>query len=93
MASGGLVAVNDLVLGKVVYLSAIDAVQVTRKFPARYTFNDPDPQAGIALLAAFQEKGAYTVLPTLTGAKGGNAALASLITGLASLGLVIDQTT
>ena len=31
--------------------------------------------------------------PTITGAKGGNAALASLITQLAALGLITDGTT
>jgi hypothetical protein len=34
----------------------------------------------------------FTV-PTVTGSKGGNAALASLITALATLGLVVDKTT
>lgn len=32
-------------------------------------------------------------VPKITGSKGGNAALASLITALAKLGLVVDETT
>jgi hypothetical protein len=34
-----------------------------------------------------------TAKPTVTGAKGGNAALASLMTALAGFGLVTDSTT
>lgn len=36
---------------------------------------------------------APTIKPTITGAKGGNAALASLLTQLAGLGLITDSTT
>jgi hypothetical protein len=32
-------------------------------------------------------------IPTITGSKGGNAALASLITQLAKLGVIVDKTT
>ena len=35
---------------------------------------------------------APVVKPTVTGSKGGNAALASLITALANLGLIVDST-
>ena len=34
-----------------------------------------------------------TTKPNITGSRGGNAALASLLTGLASLGLITDSTT
>ncbi len=37
--------------------------------------------------------GAGTTKPTITGAKGGNTALANLLTALASLGLITDSTT
>lgn len=36
---------------------------------------------------------APTSKPTVTGSRGGNAALASLLTGLAALGLLTDSTT
>ncbi len=34
-----------------------------------------------------------TIKPTITGSKGGNAALASLLSSLAGLGLITDSTT
>lgn len=34
-----------------------------------------------------------SIAPTVTGSKGGNVALASLITALAGLGLIVDKTT
>lgn len=46
---------------------------------------------GVSLRSGFY--GAAPVAkPTVTGAKGGNAALASLITALANLGLITDGT-
>jgi hypothetical protein len=36
---------------------------------------------------------AYATKPTITGSKGGNAALASLLTALANLGVITDSTT
>jgi hypothetical protein len=95
MASGQdkQVAVNDLVLSTVVKMSPQDAVNATRKFPARYTFNDPDPQVGVPMLSTFLANDVRLPVPTVTGSKGANAALTSLITTLAKLGLVLDSTT
>lgn len=54
----------------------------------------PPPQSPVARTAPPQVIGATKVTPvTVTGSKGGNAALASLLTALASLGLIVDSTT
>jgi hypothetical protein len=39
-----------------------------------------------------QETGIPGVTPTITGSRGGNAALASLLTALADLGIIVDGT-
>jgi hypothetical protein len=49
--------------------------------------------AGTARLIANSLQFTLATKPTVTGSRGGNAALASLLTGLASLGLVTDSST
>ncbi len=44
-------------------------------------------------LLAFYSSGTGTAQQTVTGSRGGNAALASLLTALATLGLIVDNTT
>lgn len=57
-----------------------------------YTGQVEMPQASIAAVG-FYGAPAVTTRPTITGSKGSNAGLASLISALVSLGLVQDQTT
>jgi len=54
-----------------------------------------DGTGNVAITAGFAVHGATAsaTKPTVTGAKGGNAALASLLTALAAYGLVTDSTT
>lgn len=60
------------------------------------------PAQGAAVLVAWDDtrqpyavwwEGPATAKPTVTGSRGGNAALASLLTGLASAGYIVDNTT
>jgi hypothetical protein len=51
-----------------------------------------DDATGTPKFRAF-DNGTAVVRPTITGSRGGNVALASLLTGLADLGWIIDSTT
>lgn len=81
-AQDALVAVTDSVTGKVIKMAPDDAVGAINKYPTRYSLVDPDPQIADSATA-----------PAVTGSKGGNAALASLLTALVRLGIVVDKTT
>lgn len=48
------------------------------------------PGPGAAGLSFFNETGPWAGQQTVTGSKGANVALASLITALANLGLIVD---
>ena len=89
----GLVSITDSVFPRTFSVSPADAVSLTSKYPTRFTFNGPDPRAVVATITKFQGLSEYTELPILTGSRGGNAALASLISALSQLGLVVDRTT
>lgn len=77
----------------------VDSTDATRK--ARITLSAFDTAArevmrgeGTGSAAAIGFLGASAIArPTVTGSRGGNAALASLLTALASLGLITDSTT
>ena len=56
-----------------------------------YADNSDQFKAGVGGVGFFGH--AMAGQPTVTGSKGGNAALASLLTALASFGLLIDSTT
>lgn len=88
MPEQGTVLVLDSVTGKNVRMHNIDAANAVAKFPARFSFVDLDPSPTVfkAILSPGER-------PKITGSKGANAALASLITSLATLGVVIDNTT
>lgn len=94
MATGqdSLVAVNDLVLGTVIEMAQSDAVYVTSKFPARYSFVGSDPRVVVPTLAMFFSNNPQEPVPVVTGSKAGIAALSSLISDLAELGLIVDRT-
>ena len=81
-AQDALVAVTDAVSSKVIQMAPEDAVIAVTKFPARFSFIDLDPRIAGSATA-----------PAVTGSKGGNAALASLIAVLAKQGHVVDSTT
>lgn len=51
------------------------------------------PGATAAGLSFFNPSGPWVGQQTITGSKGANVALASLITALANLGLIVDSTT
>jgi hypothetical protein len=60
------------------------------------------PEQGVDVLVALDDSrrpyavwwdGSLPVAPTVTGSRGGNAALASLLTQLASAGLIVNSTT
>ena len=95
MAAGqdSLVAVNDLVNGTIIEMPPSDAVIVTTRYPARFTFSDPDPRIVVATLASFFENSPQTPTPVVTGSKAGAPAnLVSLIAALEDLGLIVDGT-
>ena len=81
-AQDALISVTDSVLSRVIHMAPGDAATAVRKFPSRYSFVDPDPQTARSATA-----------PSVTGSKGGNAALQSLLKALDGLGLVEDNTT
>lgn len=66
----------------------INGPGTTRIQPIKATNN----AAGTLLKMAFFNQ-SVVIRPTVTGSRAGNAALASLLTALASLGLIIDNTT
>jgi hypothetical protein len=85
--------VADATLGKSVPMPTIDAISAIRNFPARYSFAVSDPRTlPPTVNPQFAESGGLAK-PAITGAKGGNAALASVITALVALGLASDTST
>jgi hypothetical protein len=78
--------------------SWVDAADSTRKARIVFQVWDTAAREGLRLEASGAAPmigflgAAAVVRPTVTGAKGGNAALASLLTQLVSLGLVLDTT-
>lgn len=92
-AQDTLIQISDSQYSVTLWESPADAVNLVNKYPARFGFVGPDPRVTVATIVGFQQKYEYTPLPILTGAKSGNAALASLISGLVFLGLVVDHTT
>ncbi|MDQ6703931.1 MAG: hypothetical protein M3Z96_13020 [Pseudomonadota bacterium] len=84
--------VTDSVTGKNVTMSLIDALEAIKRFPARYSFVS-DPRVLPATVQQHFLAGGDTLKPAITGAKGGNAALASVIAALVQLGLASDTST
>jgi hypothetical protein len=85
--------VSDATLGTIVRMSVIDALDAIKHSPSRYSFAAGDPRTLPATVDPhFGESGAL-LKPTITGAKGGNAAVSSIISALVSLGLVVDTST
>jgi hypothetical protein len=89
----GLVSITDSVFPRTFSVSPADAVNLVGRYPSRFTINGPDPRAGVATIGKFFGLSEYTPSPIITGSRGGNAALASLLQALTQLGLVQDQTT
>jgi hypothetical protein len=84
--------VSDSTLGTTIRMSVIDALDVIKRFPARYSFAAGHPRTLPAATLAHFQTGGDALKPTITGAKGGNAAVASVIAALVALGLAIDAT-
>jgi len=80
-------------------ISTVDLGDATRKYRIVIHAWDTIQREGIRIEASGSAPllgffGANAVFqPTVTGSRGGNAALASFITALASLGLIIDNST
>lgn len=67
----------------------IDNVSIGGRTPLAGVFTTVNASTGLGAFGTAP----VTVKPTVTGAKGGNAALASLLTALAAFGLITDNTT
>ena len=88
---GYAVRVTDAVLGTTALFAPIDAKAMVTSFPGRYTVLDQivEPPAPLEISPTSPTGGTITV----TGSKGANDALTSLLSALVSLGLIVDATT
>jgi hypothetical protein len=83
--------VSDSVLGKTISMPIEDALDCVKHFPSRYSFAAGDPRTLPAVIDPhFGESGAL-LKPAITGSKGANAAVASIIAALVQLGLATDS--
>jgi hypothetical protein len=81
--------VSDSVLGRSIQMPTADALDAIKRFPARYSFAAGDPRNVPATVPVDLEG---RLKPTITGSKGGNAAVASVVAALVALGLAVDTT-